>query len=141
MFLLIPAMPAETNLDRLLLTMQPVLAAGEYMFSTLPPGARVPAGLTPIATFREVEGLTLILPSAEAVAAALPVSYPCRLITLNVHSSLEAVGFLARISAHLAAHGLPVNAVAGYFHDHLFVPAARAEEALALLQELTSKAG
>jgi uncharacterized protein len=129
-------MPAETNLDRLLETMQPVLQPGEYRFCTLSPGAAVPPGLNPIGTFREAEGLTLILTAAAAAAAALPAIFPCRLITLQVHSSLEAVGFLARISTHLAAHGLPVNPVAGYFHDHLFMPADRAEEALRLLEGL-----
>lgn len=133
-------MPAETNLDRLLRTMQPVLMPGEYLFCTLPGGALVPAGLAPIGTFREAEGLTLILLAADAAAAGLAGSYPCRLITLHVHSSLEAVGFLARIATRLAHHGLPVNAVAGYFHDHLFVPAGRAEEALALLEAMSKPA-
>ena len=134
-------MPAETNLDRLLRTMQPVLMPEEYLFCTLPLGAGVPAGLHPVGTFQEVEGLTLILPAAEAAGAGLAGTFLCRLITLNVHSSLEAVGFLARISAHLAAHGLPVNAVAGYFHDHLFMPITRADEALTLLRELAQQQG
>ncbi|WP_375418872.1 ACT domain-containing protein [uncultured Hymenobacter sp.] len=129
-------MPAETNLDRLLQTMQPVLRPDEYVFVTLPPGAPAPVGTNPLGTFREAEGLTLIITAAEAAAAGLSGAYLCRLITLQVHSSLEAVGFLARISTRLAAHGLPVNAVAGYYHDHLFVPTGRAEEALALLEEL-----
>ena len=54
------------------------------------------------------------------------------MITLNIHSSLEAVGFLAAITARLAAAGMGVNPVAGYFHDHLFVPAERAEDAMAI---------
>ena len=129
-------MPAETDLDRLLATMRPELLPDEYVFCTLPPGAPVPAGLNPVGTFCEVEGLTLIVQATEAAAAALPAIFPCRLITLRVHSSLAAVGFLARISTLFAAHGLPANVVAGYYHDHLFVPTARAEEALALLAAL-----
>jgi hypothetical protein len=134
-------MPAETNLDRLLQTMQPTLHSDEYVFCTLLPGTPVAAGLEPIGTFREAEGLTLILTSAKAAAAGLDSIYPCRLITLNVHSSLEAVGFLARITTHLAAHKLSVNPVSGYFHDHLFVPADRAEEALTLLEQLRQQNG
>nr|WP_281404536.1 ACT domain-containing protein [Pyxidicoccus fallax] len=53
---------------------------------------------------------------------------------MSVHSSLEAVGFIAAVSTRLAAHGIGVNPVAAYFHDHLFVPSARATEALALLE-------
>jgi len=128
--------PGQTNLDVLISTMQPVLHGTEYVFCTLPPGQPQPSLLAPVATFREAEGLTLIVTAAEASQAGLAATYPCRWITLNVHSSLEAVGFLARITTHLAAHGISVNPVSSYFHDHLFVPAARAEEALRLLEEM-----
>ena len=129
-------MSAETNLDCLLQTMQPVLQPEEYVFCTLPSDTPVPTNLEPVGTFSESEGLTLIVTAAQATAAGLDGIYPCRMITLNVHSSLEAVGFLARITTHLAAHGLSVNPVSGYFHDHLFVPTERAAEAMRLLLEL-----
>ena len=129
-------MIGETNLNQLLRSMQPVLLAEEYVFCTLPADQSVSKLLTPVGTFREAEGLTLIVTKGQAEQAALPYSYPCRLSTLNVHSSLEAVGFLARITAQLAAHGISVNAVSAFYHDHLFVPTARADEALQLLKEL-----
>ncbi|MBC6608664.1 ACT domain-containing protein [Hymenobacter sp. BT188] len=131
-------MTGETNLDQLLRSMQPVLLAEEYVFCTLPLNQSVSELLTPVGTFREAEGLTLIVPKAQAEQAALAYSYPCRMITLNVHSSLEAVGFLARITALLAAHGISVNAVSAFYHDHLFITTARAEEAMQLLHELSS---
>ena len=50
-------------------------------------------------------------------------AFPCRKVTLNVHSSLDAVGFLAAITTRLAQKlNLGVNPVSGYYHDHLFVP-------------------
>ena len=58
------------------------------------------------------------------------------MITLTVHSALDAVGFLAAVTARLAAAGIGANPVSAFFHDHLFVPAARADEALALLRSL-----
>ena len=61
------------------------------------------------------------------------------MITLNVHSSLEAVGFLAAITARLAAAGMGVNPVSAYFHDHLFVPADRVDEAMAILEGLAAE--
>lgn len=67
-------------------------------------------------------------------------SFACRMITLEVHSALEAVGFIATISAALAARSMAVNPVAGYFHDHLFVPQDRADDAMAVLAELSSAA-
>ncbi|MGY2134650.1 ACT domain-containing protein [Hymenobacter sp. HD11105] len=131
-------MTGERNLDQLLRSMQPVLLDEEYVFCTLPIGQLTPESLTPMSTFREAEGLTLIVARQQAEQAALPFSFPCRMITLNVHSSLEAVGFLARITAKLARHGISVNAVSAFYHDHLFVPTARANEAMLLLHELAS---
>jgi hypothetical protein len=55
------------------------------------------------------------------------------MITLNVFSALDAVGFLAAVTARLANAGISVNPVSGFHHDHLFVPADRAEEAMRLL--------
>ena len=62
------------------------------------------------------------------------------MITLNVHSSLEAVGFLAAITARLAAAGMGVNPVSGFYHDHLFVPAERAAEAMEILSRMVAEA-
>ena len=126
----------ETDLDILLRSMQPVLHPDEYVFCTLPPGQPLPPLLAPVATFREAEGLTCIVLTTEAAWAGLVGVYPCRWVTLTVHSSLEAVGFQARITAHLAAQGISVNPVSGYYHDHLFVPAGRVEDVLRLLDEL-----
>ncbi len=61
------------------------------------------------------------------------------MITLNIHSSLDAVGFLAAITTRLAAAGMGVNPVSGYFHDHLFVPADRADEAMTVLEGLAAE--
>ena len=57
-------------------------------------------------------------------------------ITLGVHSSLEAVGLTAAVSTLLAKHEISANMVAGYQHDHLFVPANDAEKAVKLLIKL-----
>ncbi len=44
-------------------------------------------------------------------------------ITLRIHTSLHAVGLTARVSNLLADAGIRVNRVAGYYHEHVFVPA------------------
>lgn len=62
------------------------------------------------------------------------------MITLDVHSSLEAVGFIAAISSRLTQMHIGVNPVSGFFHDHLFVPAGREEDALKLLAEMAMEA-
>ncbi|ESZ37469.1 MULTISPECIES: ACT domain-containing protein [unclassified Mesorhizobium] len=127
-------MAGETDLKKLLAAMTPELLPGIHVFATLVPGAPVPETLNPVMLFREKEGTTLILP--EDQAAGLQSAFRCRMITLNVHSSLEAVGFLAAITARLAAAGMGVNPVSAFYHDHLFVPAERAEEAMELLRQL-----
>ena len=132
-------MTSETDLVTLLRSVQPVLHPKVYVFATLKPGEKPATSVNPIMTFREEEGTTLILSESDALAAGLSGSFRSRMITLQVHSSLSAVGFLAAIGARLADAGLAVNPVSGYFHDHLFVPAERAEQALAILQSLTAE--
>lgn len=63
------------------------------------------------------------------------------MITCEVHSSLEAVGFLAVVAGRLAELGMGVNPVSGYFHDHLFVPEGREVEAVGALEGLRGEAG
>lgn len=125
----------ETDLARLLAAVRPRLDPRTWTFCTTADEARA-RELAPdaIGVFREDEGVTLILESAAAERASLAGAGAWSRITCEVHSSLEAVGFLAALSRELAAAGIPCNAVAGYYHDHLFVPRDRAAEALALLE-------
>ncbi|MDI1364987.1 MAG: ACT domain-containing protein [bacterium] len=133
-------MTGETHLSALLAAMEPVLTDAVWVFATLPPGASIPPGVTPLMTYAEAEGLTLIVRQDEAETAGLAHVFLSRRITLNIHSSLEAVGFLAALLPALAAAGIGVNPVSAYFHDHLFVPADRAEEALAILRQVATRA-
>jgi hypothetical protein len=115
--------------------MSPVLTEGRFVFAT---GAD-PALLShAVATCREDEGLSLILPEDIARAAEMVCSAPMRRITLEVHSSLEGVGLTAAVATALAEAGIACNMVAGNHHDHAFVPADRAEEALQVLKDLSA---
>lgn len=129
-------MSGESNLDRLIASMSAELVDGVYVFTTLADGAPLPA-ITPRMMFREAEGTTLILLKSEAEAFGLTYEFPCRMITLNVHSSLEAVGFMARIATALAKHDMGVNPVSGFFHDHLFVPEGREADAMNALEAMS----
>lgn len=131
-------MGGETDLDKLLGSLSAELADGLYVFATVADGV-MPSGVRPKMLFHEAEGLTLILLKEEADAIGLPYEFPCRMITLNIHSSLEAVGFLARITTALAKHDMGVNPVSGFFHDHLFVPDGRELDAVAVLEDFTTK--
>ncbi|MBO6766505.1 ACT domain-containing protein [Maricaulis sp.] len=131
-------MHGETDLESLLKGMSPRLHPGVWVFATLPPGTAEPSGLSPLMRYAEDEGTTLILDAGLAARANLETVFPCRRITLHIHSALEAVGFMAAIAQALAQAGIGCNPVAGYFHDHLFVPVDRAEEAMAVLERLSA---
>jgi hypothetical protein len=119
--------------------MKPEMQEGVFVFCTLPEGKQIPADLEPVHIFHEREGTAFVVRREKAEAAGLPYQFVSRLITLTVHSSLEAVGSLAAITAPLAEAGISVNAVSAFYHDHLFVPLERAEDAQRLLQELAGK--
>ncbi|MFF7729806.1 ACT domain-containing protein [Streptomyces sp. NPDC008001] len=131
-------MAGERDLSRLLSGMRPELNPGRYVYVTA--ADAVPTGLTPVVTVREPEGLTLVLDQEEADKAGLPYEYVAGWITLRIHSALEAVGLTAAVSQALAQAGLSCNVVAGFHHDHLFVPHERAQEAVGVLERLASAA-
>jgi uncharacterized protein len=140
-------MSGERDLGRLLATMAPERVAGEYVFVTAPatpdpdPAGPHPAGLHPVVTVAEPEGTTLVLPRAEADAAGLAYGYVAAWILLRVHSDLAAVGLTAAVATALAEAGISCNVVAGLHHDHLFVPAGSAGDALRSLRALSGDRG
>jgi len=129
-----------TDLTELLLGLDPELDPVEYVFATVAPGSPTPAGA--VVRVEESEGVTVVVPTTtlRLDATARATSSVLRRITLRVHSSLDAVGLTATVAAALAAAGISCNVVAGFHHDHLFVPADRVAESLAILRALTGRA-
>lgn len=123
---------AISNLSALLGSMEPALHAGVFAYCVVTPGADL-AAFSPVATVSEREGLTLVLPEEQALAAGLPVLLRVAWITLTVHSDLQAVGFTAAFAGALGRAGVSCNVIAGAFHDHIFVPVEQAERALTAL--------
>lgn len=126
-------MTGETDLAKLLQGMAPELRGLGWGYAV---ADVVPPGVTPFATVQEDEGLTLIAPMTQLAAAGLAAQGPLARITLTIHSALEAVGLTAAVSAALAAEGISANMVAGFHHDHIFLPAADADRAMAALRGL-----
>ena len=124
---------AITELDALLASLNPELQPAEYVYCSVPGPVSTYLALQPLASFTEPEGLTLVLEKSRAEAAGLSCSGCFRQITLTVHSSLEAVGLTAAVSSALTAAGISANVIAAYYHDHIFVPADKADEAMAAL--------
>ena len=130
-----------TDIATLLADMDPTLSAVELVFCSFPNASVTDkALLEPIGSFMEPEGLSLIVSRQVAEAHGIPYSVVLQGITLNVHSSLEAVGLTAAVAGRLTQHGISANVVAAYHHDHVFVPVADAERALAVLRTLQTEA-
>ncbi|ETX13755.1 hypothetical protein OCH239_06715 [Roseivivax halodurans JCM 10272] len=123
--------------DEMLRHLRPELRPGRWVFvvSEDPELAAQARGF-----FHEDEGLTLIVPEASARDAGLATDLPMRQITLAVESALNGVGLTAAVAEALARYGIPCNVVAAFHHDHIFVPADRAQDALAVLETLQRKA-
>ena len=126
----------ETDLDTLLRTMAPSLRPGRYVYCTFPDEV-LPEDVEPLCTYKEAEGHSAILEENEAIRHGLAHQFGCALITLNVHSDLAAVGFMSAVLRSMAEIGIPCNVVSAYYHDHLFVPADRAGEAMSALERMS----
>ena len=127
------------ELQALLRSLEPVLHEGVYVYSSLPAGSNG-AAVGAIATVLEPEGMSVIVPEAEALGAGLQVLYRAAWITLAVQSELQAVGLTAAFATALGDAGISCNVVAGAYHDHLFVPFESGPAALACLRDLQARA-
>ncbi|MCA8965080.1 MAG: ACT domain-containing protein [Planctomycetes bacterium] len=126
------------HLRALVAALEPRLLPGTFAFVSVPLATDLDA-LDSVATMREAEGLSLIVPLQQALDRGLPVLFRAAQITLCVASELQAVGLTAVVAAALADAGLPCNVVAGARHDHLFVPDGEAPRALQVLRELQGR--
>jgi len=131
-------MSGIVEINVLLKQMKPVLERIDYIFCTkecFEINEEI-IRLKPIATFLEKEGMTVIIAKNTADEQNLFYDSIFNKITLEVHSSLEAVGLTAAISKVLTSYNISANVVAGFYHDHIFVPKDKADLALKALKEL-----
>lgn len=125
----------------MLANMTPVLKDGEFVFCATTDADMIARAL-PLAlgSFKEDEAVTLILGRTDAMTLGFADAPPMRRLVLEVFSSLEGVGLTAAVSGALAAEGIACNMIAAFHHDHVFVPAERAERALAVLHDVQKRA-
>lgn len=126
-----------SDLDVLLGSLDPRLNDGVYVYSTVP--FETDLSLMPVVfTFREDEGITIILRESEAIANGLPILFRAAWITLTVNSSLDAIGLTGAFADALGNAGISCNVVAGARHDHIFVPFDLANAAMKVLHDLST---
>lgn len=129
-------MPGEEDLARMLASLDVEQRPGTFTFVTGEwPGLRSVAQ----AIIEESEGTTMVVEVEQAVAVGAPVEFKASWLTLRVWSSLASTGLTAAVSSALAGEGIACNTIAGYYHDHLMVPVERAEDAMRVLRELSSR--
>ncbi len=133
-------MAGEENLNKLLGAMSPSLIDGDYVFLSF---ADAKYGdyseLKPFAAINEAEGLTLIVEQALAIDHGYEFDGVYKGITLEVHSSLEAIGLTAAFAKALSEVEISANVIAGFYHDHIFVQKPFAIEAMTALKSLSSE--
>jgi uncharacterized protein len=127
-----------SDLDALLRDLRPVLQSGVFVFCVLPPDVP-PEAVPHLGLFREEEGVSVIVSEETAARHGWPALFRAAWITLTVRSDLHAVGLTAAVASALAEAGISCNVVAAAHHDHLFVPADRGEEAVAVLFGLSRR--
>lgn len=126
------AAPGETDLAGMLAKLAVERRPGAFTYIAV----QVPTpGLLAAAQAVVKEGslTTIVLPVEAAERAGQPVVVRLAWLTLTVHSSLEAIGLTAAVSARLTEEGIACNVLAGYHHDHLLVPLERADDAIRAL--------
>jgi dihydrofolate reductase len=126
----------ERDLSTLISTLRPERVPGVYVFCSVMDETSLPSGTRPAVAVREPEGLTVVVPVPDAIAAGLDGRFECAWIRISATSALDAVGLTAAMAAALTADGIACNVVAGFHHDHLFVPVDRVQDALAALNAL-----
>ncbi len=128
-------LPVE-DLGALLAGVAPIRRPGEFVFATVDADAQPSDAL---ATVHEDGRLSCVVAVSTARALGHPTEPVLAWITLQVHSSLTAVGLTAAVATTLAAQGIAANVIAGHRHDHVLVPIELADDALAAIQALAQR--
>lgn len=88
------------------------------------------------ALVRETDRVTVVATVERAARSGWQSDFEAGWLTLDVHSSLAAVGLTAAVARALAERGIPCNVLAGLANDHLLVPVDDVDEAMTALAEV-----
>lgn len=128
-------MSAQNDLHKLVKGMTPKLNDGEFVFTTSDNMGSLDLSEV-VCTFKEAEGLTLVINRKTADEYGLKYDFVASWITLQINSSLEAIGLTAVFSTELAKNNITCNVIAGFHHDHIFVSTKDSIRAVEILENL-----
>ncbi|MFO0971146.1 MAG: ACT domain-containing protein [Candidatus Saccharimonadales bacterium] len=89
-----------------------------------------------VGLFKENEATTVIILKELLQDDDVQRSGSYAKLTIDVHTSLEAVGLTAAMAKVLTKYGISANVVAAYYHDHIFVPYELKDQAIKALSSL-----
>ena len=132
-------MPGQTDLKKILESIDPYLVDESFIFMTTDQSlSSISNTLNPIASFKEKEGLSIVITQATADKNAITYDSVFSCISLGVHSSLESYGLISTISRELTQNNISTNVFSGYYHDHIFVQSEKADKALEIISKIGS---
>ena len=125
------------ELKDILGNLKPRILEGSFVFTTSNDElVHLMKTFKPIATFREEEGITLVISKDEADKFNIKYDSLFRCISLGVHSSLNSYGLISSISSELTKKKISSNVFSGFYHDHIFVQADLVDTALQVINSL-----
>lgn len=130
-------MKAKADIRSLLKNLSPRVNAGEYVFCSISTNYKL-KNIEVVASILESDSRTIVIRKEDAEEVKLHYDTSMSWITLDVVSSLEAIGLTSTISKKIADHKISCNIIAGYYHDHIFVPYSDHAKAIQLLKSLSS---
>ncbi len=127
-------MAGETDLEAMLTGLTVSRRPGRFVVATVEAPVALGDGVEMV--LAETEAITVVATVERADRSGWGHDFEAAWLTLDVHSSLDAVGLTAAFSAALATRGISCNVLAGFYHDHILVPAAMADEAIECVEAL-----
>ncbi|QPK81084.1 hypothetical protein G7Y41_08595 [Schaalia sp. ZJ405] len=129
-------MAQSPDLDYALSTLK-ATPGDEYVFAHLD---HVPSGIDPFAVIHDDDGYTIVVEKSQAQSIGLDVSKTYAQVILGLDANLDSIGITATIAQLMTARSIVANIITCVHHDHLFVQADRANEAVATLTDLAKNA-
>lgn len=126
-------MTLETSSPSLIWGAKPEVRAGVYV---LVRGA-IPPQVCPLGSVTSDGVRSTVITKVQADAAGLGYPFAAAWITVRLHSAAKAARLTAAVVEALAVTGIRCVVVAGFAHNHLFVPHAQTEDTLAVLSGMS----